>query len=402
MIASTSAFIIRELTGDRRIVRLSGRALPYRPFTLSGSQRHDLTWYGGSPEGTLQIQGAKEDPTSIKGKWKDRFIKPISSLSSDELQELGFSSTRTLGGTKAAGQNGEFPAQLDGEPILNVRDLADLIDDIRKKGQHLEITWLDKVRRGILHRFLQSWFTAQDLEYEITFVWNSQEERLSDIPVQTKNIDVSDSIQEIDNEIESITDIFGSGTDNPQQPSNALDIGLAGTEVIQALNNIDDAITDIKRASLDLENAVITNVQIITSPLETGKRAAGLFDFMKRRAASITNLVSSTFEAFALNTDSTFGERLRRRRELKEVRDSSITITSIAAIRQQQMQKQLNPELIRTIIAVEGQDLRDISREIFGTPDSWRSLMVFNNLSSPKLEKGQLVFVPRTPPEHSC
>ena len=31
-------FVVKELTGKRRTVRLTGRALPYRPFTLEGEQ----------------------------------------------------------------------------------------------------------------------------------------------------------------------------------------------------------------------------------------------------------------------------------------------------------------------------------------------------------------------------
>ena len=55
-----SFFQVEELTGDKRVLRLSGRALPYRPFELSGTQRHSVEWYPGSPIGTLQVYGAKE------------------------------------------------------------------------------------------------------------------------------------------------------------------------------------------------------------------------------------------------------------------------------------------------------------------------------------------------------
>jgi len=159
-----TSFAIIERTGDKRAVVLRGRALPYRPFSLSGTQRNSIEWYPGNPIGVLQVYGAKEEETTIQGYWKDIFL--------------------------GEGGNG-IPsyAQLNGAPLLTAIDLAGTIDDIRRKGQEIVVTWLNHTRYGIIDRFTQKWHTGHDVEWEISFAWISQEDiKLNvDVPFVTPN-----------------------------------------------------------------------------------------------------------------------------------------------------------------------------------------------------------------------
>ncbi len=75
LVSNVSSFTIRELTGTtQREIRLIGRALPYRPFSLTTQQRVELTWYPGNPEATSTILGASEGPTQLRGYWKSKFL----------------------------------------------------------------------------------------------------------------------------------------------------------------------------------------------------------------------------------------------------------------------------------------------------------------------------------------
>ena len=69
--AQNSEDVLRDL----HVLNLTRRALPYRPFTLKGSQRNEITWYPGNPIGSLQVLGPTESDTSVSGVWKDVFIK---------------------------------------------------------------------------------------------------------------------------------------------------------------------------------------------------------------------------------------------------------------------------------------------------------------------------------------
>jgi hypothetical protein len=64
-VESPGAFIIEELSGQRRKVILIGRGLPYRPLELTGVQRVTTTWLPGFAEATATVMGAKDEPTVI-------------------------------------------------------------------------------------------------------------------------------------------------------------------------------------------------------------------------------------------------------------------------------------------------------------------------------------------------
>jgi hypothetical protein len=179
---TVGSFTIRELTGSKRTLRLTSRALPYRPFELSGSQRHDITWYPGSPIGTLQNLGSKEEETTIRGYWKDRFI---AASANPDNPSTAFA---------------QVSDQLGDQPVSLVTDLAALVDDMRRQGQVVQVTWLQQSRRGLLSKFMQRWNTNEDVEWEITFVWTSQgdeqDQDFSDLSAQADLSDVPVELQE--------------------------------------------------------------------------------------------------------------------------------------------------------------------------------------------------------------
>lgn len=388
MAATASPFIIRELTGDKRTFRFTGRGLPYRPFTISGDQRADITWYAGSPEGTIQMLGAKENETSINGMWKDRFLRQVSDMSPTELVASGFDQAGTT--ASAAGQSGEPGAQIDGAAIKNVRELADEIDDVRRKGQIVEVTWLHLKRQGIVRTFRQSWHTAQDLEWEIRFEWINQGTQLADIPIQDRSVDLSDTIVEISNQLEEL--------DSIRDKSIALDFGQGFAEADQALNEVDQGINQIQQALIQLQDTVINNTQAILSPIDTVQRAIGIFSFMKDIAESTANGIDRRLDAAILNVQEIFGTKLDQRNTLSKQKRAARRIAAVAAIRQEQLEKQAQPELISSFVAREDQDLRDVALQHYGTADEWQSLMRFNNLNDSRLSSNQLIFVPRNPP----
>lgn len=393
MAATVSPFIIRELTGDKRVFRFTGRGLPYRPFTLSGDQRADINWYAGSPEGTIQMLGAKENETTINGMWKDRFLRQVVDLSPADLVAGGFDQG-TAGTASAAGQSGEPGALIDGAPIIHVRELANEMDDVRRKGQIVEVTWLHLKRQGIVRTFRQSWHTAQDVAWEIRFEWINQGVQLADIPIQDRSVDLSDTVVEISNQLETL--------DSIRDGSVALDLvgdsGQAFTDAGQALGEVNAFINQIQQALIQLQDTIINNTQSLLSPISTVQRAIGIFAFMKDIADSTANGIERRLDSAVLNVQDIFGTKLDQRNTLSKQKRAARRISSSAAIRQEQLEKQAQPELISSFVAREDQDLRDVALQHYGTADEWKSLMRFNNLDNSRLSSNQLIFVPRNPP----
>lgn len=361
-------FIITELTGEKRELRLQGRALPYRPFTLTGSMRHELTWYAGSPEGTIQIQGSAEDSTTINGWWKERFIRSLESLGPETL-----GTDISLG---IAGQQGDAPAKLNGRAISGVVELTNLVNDMRKKGQEVKVTWQQHVRRGIISKFTQKWHTDLDVEWELDFVWISDStEPLDDVPVKTRELEISSAPQEIANEI---------------QDNFADDIAAFSADVQRQLGVL-------ANATRDLQNNVIINFQNITSPVAVAQRAASTFNALK--ATSIELYETLEREAADVINAFSFLDFLDDYQDRRERTASARRIGGTSALREQQALDRVNPEVIRSFVAREGQDLRDVCTQFYGSPDSWKQLMQYNELSSSVLSAGQLVLVPRSPPD---
>lgn len=404
-----SAFVIRELSGEKRKVTLRGRGLPKRPFTLSGSMRSDLTWYAGSAEGTLQIMGASLDPTTITGKWSDRFI----SENSEEEEVIAAIGTNGIAGQPVRGDRkgtSADPIVVDGSPPSTVHEAAEIVDEVRRQGQMVEVTWGGLLRRGILQKFVQKWQTHQDLEWEMHFRWVSQEtEFLSSIPVDAgRAIDVDASIN-------SAFDDFALIVAKPFKAPNtgslsafgsikaaALDLQDAGSLINEGFKGIARTLTDVQQAIFDLEDTAFQASRAVVGFTNSAKRIAGAWSFLKQRASDLELLLSNVEDAIALNEEEDAGNRLALRKTTRDRRQGARRISGDAAIQQDVTLKTLDPELVRAFTARAGQDLRDIATLHYGTPDSWQALMQYNNLSTSKLEAGQLVFVPRTPPEVGC
>ena len=150
------AFTIQEV-GGRRIV-LSGRALPYRPLKFQGTQQLEQTWYPGYDRATVQVLGPHEENTTINGMWKDRF--------------LAASAVGVFGGVPSLQQP---PITVDQIAVTDVADVVTLFDDLRRSGTRLVVGWSTVLREGYLRSFSHTWTTEHDCEWEMEFLWASNE-----------------------------------------------------------------------------------------------------------------------------------------------------------------------------------------------------------------------------------
>lgn len=377
MATSPTDFTIKEATGEKRLVTLRGRGLPFRPIVLSGSQRHDLSWYGGSPEGTMQVLGSKEEPTTIRGRWANRFISKVG----DSAEIARALSDGLVAGQppRPAGdlQDIQAPATIDHDPVDDVADLANVVDDIRRQGQQVKVAWGHIQRFGLLSKFVQKWQTTGILEWEMTFTWVSQDiGALAEVSAELGSFDPKAAVDRVYDELDNI-----------------------GGSAIPSINSI---ISNIQDAVFELEDTAFVGVQGIQNSIQLAKRSSSIYDFMMRRAIDLLLAVRNIEEAAAFNDEEDVGDRLATLKASRDRRQAASRLGGIAAEQQAAIASQVNPELVRVFVAREGQDLREVSTTHYGTPDSWQSLLLFNGLDSSKLSSGQLVFVPRTPPAVRC
>lgn len=353
-----TSLVIQERTGDKRTLMLRARALPYRPFLLDGSQREDIDWYTGNPIGVLQVYGAKEEPTTMNGWWKDVFL----------------------------GETGHDPyATLNGTQLSTAIDLAGVVDDMRRKGQEIVLTWLNHTRYGIIKRFTQKWHTGHDVEYELMFDWISQEDvSLSQVPF-TNSVATSD---------------FGDAPNQIQAQVDQLDTGASNFDtafdpsVEDAVTAVDQAGATIQSLTDDLTDAVVQIAVATTTALESQQRIAGILDGIKLEAADMRDLLGSTVDGARLNLGGGFGDVLLDRSSVRQQSDVADTTAALAAAQQRQVVTAMTGQVLAVFQAREGDDLRRVSMEFYGTPDDWQGLMIYNGLDDDVLSAGQIVIVP--------
>jgi len=356
---TATRFTIRELTGDKRTLSLGARALPYRPFSLSGTQRLETTWYPGNPEATQQVFGAQEDATQIRGMWKDRFIKELAVFGS------GFTAIAEIGGTQ----------------VGSVVELAKVVDDIRRKGQTLEVTWNHLVRRGIMGKFTQNWDRAQDLDWEISFDWQSQGDQPA--PAVMARMDLSD----IKRRWSRISNSLAVAISKPPfgiAPAFAARFFSAADKIQSGIDEVNDAISTVALGAL--------------TPPDGARRLVGVATSIQESSEEVIEIVASkttgdSYDPDALAT-ARFGQVLSATAYFRQTSNVARAARREAARQAAEVARRVNPNIIGSFVARQGQDLRDASTAFYETPDEWRRLLVFNGLTSSELSSGQVIFVP--------
>lgn len=353
-------FVIRELTGDRREVRLVERALPYRPFKLTGKQRTDFTWLPGAPQASVTVLGASEEPTTINGYWKDKY----------------------LGAT-----TGQPCFQVNNEQVTSAREASELIDSIRSAGQLVEVTWLDKTRHGILTQFDQTWHTSADLEWSITFDWSSKGDAVSAAVFITDDA-ITDVFTTVKTQQEKLDDI---GTPDSFGLSNSFLDTIAGIQ-----QSIDNLIANIEDTIVNLTDRVLSPVRATRGLIATLSGIEGeceiMMTFMNNQVAGAMNGSDPDVASQSYN------EKLSAELYREELRAWAKEMQRIACEQRSVMTQQISGDLAGTYIAKAGEDLRDVSRIFYQTPFEWRRIMVFNDLDTAELQAGQVVLVPKVNP----
>lgn len=417
---------VRELTGDRHVLELSGRALPYRPISFEGAMRAEFSWYPGSPQASVQVLGAEEKGTTINGKWKDRFLRV------ESLFGVGFA-------------GGSAIATLDGNRIADVRSLVKAVDAFRRRGQLVELSWGDVIRVGLLRRFRQTWLRTGDVEWEMEFEWAAQEDTFLPIMFGPDF---------------NLADVYNAVNDAVQAVKDVVDAVFAIVDGVK--NAISGALALIEGAVAAIGDAVEKAAGAILSPLEAAKIVLASVQTVKEQAQSIRDTLES-FPARAIRTAADVRASARRLVGAEEDAAQSTTTSGAAtgstggaggtsgaggsdvvqgarvaaaraeaaAARSQGIDGIAHEEVLeseqykrrvraaaRQLRAVAAdqeqlltartvrvpdvqsysvradQDLRDVSIRFYGTQEEWKRLLIYNNLATSRLEAGQIVLVP--------
>jgi len=351
-----TGLIIEEITGDEKYsLHLLSRALPYRPITISGKQRVEFAWYPGSPVATAQVLGPEEEAITLKGFWKQRFLGE------------------------------EAMALLDYLPIEVTRELVQTTDFLRRRGQLCRLTWDNIVRVGHITSFEQTWYNGYDCEWSIEFTPISQgeEEQAPSLSTPPRFGDYSATWQ-------NLTPRIVARLENPPYTVyDYIEVGIAElTEQSYALQN----------SVVATSNSVVTNVVLAPDAIN---RLGAITESYKVLADTVRRTIYDAADEALFPVLSEYVPDDQSMEAAIEVglyrfraRADSSRLRNYAITQQLVYDDANNPQLIRTFIAPNDMDLRDVSTTFYGTPNEWRTLMLFNHLGTSKLSAGELVFVP--------
>lgn len=363
---SPSTFTIKELTGTKHELKLQGRALPYRPITFSGTMKAEFAWYPGNPIATVQMIGAQEGTTSIKGFWKDRFIKTTTDL-----------------GLPVIGQTGI--ATLDNLEISDVMSLVEAVNRFRLRGQQLEVTWDRIVRRGVLTKFDFTPYRQEDVEWEMEFTWMSRGEK--EIPI---GMAMTSSLTNLINKILDAVDTLVSLIEQVQEAFAAIQSVV--NAITDAVTSIIDAASSLASLATQLAKSVMAPVSLVRSIaaacqtiIDGCKSVEGVFRSVPARAIRAYKDVKEMAQSEVLDADY----RVRQvRRAARAAR------VEAAKKRQEMLATSLQQPPLAVFTAQGDSDLRDVARRYYGSTNEWRTLALYNGFQSSKLTAGDLVIVP--------
>ena len=370
---NTPRMAITEIEGGA-YVELVERGLPYRPIAFGGKQRIEFTWYPGSPNATTQMLGPEESAITMKGFWKDAYLR--SSFTA----------------------YGEGGAEGGGAIVINptVANLVRHVDTMRRRGQVCEFEWGEIKRIGHITEFTQTWHNVHDCEWELTFSPLGQDDAQNGTPVKAPAVSPSAVVGSFTQAVVDFNTRLSNASSVVKEVLNApyldsVDTLLFNTQQTVTLGanlvyTTATSLTAIVLRPAEAANRFLTTLSQSTVALaNTGNVIAGrsvdaLFNFRS---------LGGGLDSVPLAKQTTAYQWQRLQRE--GARASAETLAGRFA----QTKQALQQELLAVYTARENQDLSSVSTKYYGRPDYWHQLMDYNGLKESRLDIGQVVLVPK-------
>lgn len=401
--APSTSFTLSEVNGIT--LTLKDRALPYRPISINGRQRAEFTWYPGSPNATVQMLGPEEGVISLRGFWKDRFLAGSGNVEVTGTGAVGLPSADT------------------------VSDLVKLVDQMRRSGRQISLTWDSLARYGHITSFTQTWHNHHDCEWEMEFSVISQEDPKEKVSTQAfvapSVADVAiTALTQASNAAEvNAAGVFGPPGDTPVAPPAAVtgvfvpipEIKQEPPPWWQAWKDLVGAVETVRgiggyvelvanQWANELGNVAQQALYIVQTPSELGRNvlnsvtgpAATLF---KAGGSLVDGALAEYFTYAELvngvqQDNIPFGIQLGQKSYLTRIKGAIQDIRTSNAVWRAQYTEELLNTTVRTFVAPSDMDLRDVSTRFYGTPDHWIDLMIYNGLVVSRIPAGFVVRVP--------
>jgi len=341
---------IRELTGRKRSIQLSQRALPLRAdgIEFGGETRRKTTWYMGNPVATQQVLGPKLDNTTVNGVWNDLFIR----------------GTTTVDG-------------FDQKDVFYARDLVKYFRDMQTAGQELEVSWGPESRRGLLVRFTPRYERLQDILWEMEFEWRAA----TSSPVKFVSVPEPLRPSAFTELMNKVSEVYALGPENVFPDVNAILVS---------------SIADLRREVSKIFGILRTTQKIASVPAEVvGAFSTAVASIRLELLSEMTRLAETPVNNVTTYKNATNTlESETWRRDMSAALDQ---ILGFAAQVEETLKERSEPAPNQTFTAGTQTTLYAISLEFYDTPDFAVFLREANFLESMDVPVGTTVLIPPKP-----
>ena len=357
--------------GEVGLILLSGRALPHPGVSYEGKQRIVTSWYQGSPSATQQFIGPEESPTTLSGRWSDRYL-----------------------GDAASGTGGLGAARL----------LFERLDRVRQNGSSVRVSWSSFVRIGALARMKVTPERPQDIVWEIEFSWRARDAAPA-IRAFPATADSATTAVRLGALAQRVASAFNAALPLILPPLTIqLDLdaltNIATLELAAKLAPVTAAYRNSVRGSMEdvlVRAADFSALVLVLPATPTGaelRRAAQAARAMATTAfADADGLARRSVldDTFKDDLDDAISYELLRRQLTRSLSE----LAALAVSQAEAWEEAAEPQVLAEVMIRQGDDLRAVAIRYYGTADLWTLIAWYNELSTSAPAIGTRVLVPR-------
>lgn len=379
-------WIVEELTGQRRKVILTARAVPRRGVTFGVMQRAEFTYVQGNPNADVAVAGSQELDVPLSGVWRDKYLGTSVAMSVADRGPNG-----ALANVRPSGNLPPASVHVAGEvrPLETAQALVDMFDELVRLGGLLRVTWGPMTRIGLVTEFTWKYDTLHDIEWSMKNEWTGRDDprvvalftpEYADRPFARTLLDrltaLSNTLTAPFDAVQSVMNEYTSALNAVRLAYNTL-LDAADTAVSGVLSPFDAA-----RSTIDALNSMIV----------------GLDGWAEDVANRAVESFLSPLDRIATGEGVTLGDKIRAELWKNDLAANLSGLSQQLQERVLAIEARLGDDRVDTYVATGNETLRDVSELYYGTAETWKQLMVYNNMRSSALVRGQVVRVPEVLP----
>lgn len=320
------------------VLQLAGWSAPFRPIEFGRTMRHQTTFYPGNENASQSLIGSTLKPTTVTGEWNDKYL-------------------------------GDGQAQA----------LADLLDSICEDGLSVEVTWpmstlggtrdaptvggAPNVRVGIISDFTYKYlYGGEDIGWSCEFTWRSKGAVTAPPISATGTVNAREGFADVAADLALTKAIGQAFVESPVLVNTGLP--QAGLDALaRTFAQVDSVVDAITQATSLVTSATIipaaAAIQLINSCTAGVQACLGMVQTIVGFDLLLMEVTDSALDTIRL-MDTIFTT-------LDQADSAGETCCDAAT----GVQQNILPDVIATVVAPAGTDLRDLAIRYYGSPDPW-------------------------------